>query len=199
MIRKLTELVIRQTKVQTIIILAAAVIGIEIGFSQLTAAMTAQGGIAILDMSVLYSADFAYERLRSLTEAAKPYFYIRLLDFFFPAVYATALSILSSFIYRRKYETPDSYRWVLAVPFLAAVFDYIENIMLVVLFRLLPAEYPSAIPVLNIFSILKFGLLGLSFLLVITGAFSLLKGGDSVLVMGNKFRGGDKDSQTKED
>lgn len=140
-------------------------------------------------MSIGYSSDFAYERLTTFHLAADVYFKIRLIDFFFPAAYAVCLSVLSCFVYRKKYEDADNYRWILIVPFLAAVLDYVENIILVILYQSLPAQYHIVASILNIVTILKFCLVGFSVMLFITGAFSILKGGDSMLLMGNKFKG----------
>jgi hypothetical protein len=99
------------------------------------------------------------------------------------------LSIVSVLVYRRKYNEVDNYRWVILVPFSAALFDYVENILLIALYRMLPARFDAAVSVLNVITILKFGLLALSVLLIITGALSILKGGDSGLIIGNKFKG----------
>jgi|GEM_PF-4940735 len=197
MIKKFTDFIIKNTNLKTLAISVAVVIAIQSAFYVLMPALAEATGGTILDLSVGYSSDFAYERLNSFENGADIYFKIRALDFFFPIAYAFTLSILSSSIYRKKYEDADNYRWILIVPFFAAAFDYIENIMLVILYRSLPAQYTAAASVLNIVSILKFGLLGFSILLFVTGGFSLLKGGDSMLLMGNKFKGDKKDSDKK--
>ena len=196
--KKLTDIIIRTTNLKTLVISVAAVVAFETAFFILMPGFTEATGGPLLDMSVGYSAEFAYERLVTFEKAADIYFKIRLIDFFFPLVYGFAFSTLSCFVYRRKYENSDNYRWILRVPFLAAVFDYTENIMLVILYNSLPAQFLTAAKILNIVSILKFGLLGFSILLFVTGALSLLKGGDSALLIGNKFRGEDKDKKDNE-
>ena len=198
MIRKITDLIIRMTKVRWLLIFLAVFFGIEIGFFLGMQRFGELTGGPLLDMSVGYNAAFAYERLHTFGSAANIYFRIRLLDFIFPASYGFGISIIASFIYRKKYDDPDNYRWVLAAPFLAAAFDYAENIILVILYRSLPAEFPAAATALNVVSIFKFGLLGLSVLLCVTGFFALLKGGDSMLLRGNKFRGGKQDDGRRE-
>lgn len=197
MIKKFTDYIIRITNLKTLAISVLGVIVIETVFYILMPSFAELTGGPMLDMSVGYTAGFAYERLVSFNKAADIYFKLRTIDFFFPIIYAFALSILSCFIYKKKYDKADNYRWILTVPFLAAFFDYVENIMLVILFHNLPAEYIAAAKVLNVVSILKFGLLGLSVLLFVTGGFSLLKGGDSMLLMGNQFKGKKKDQDRK--
>ncbi|MBI9109512.1 MAG: hypothetical protein JEZ04_22405 [Spirochaetales bacterium] len=190
MIKKLSDMVIKASGLSYLIIFAAAFIAIEIFFSinlPLLTKMTE--GRGLLDMSLGYSSDFAYEHLASYKNAPPAYLRIRIADFFFPIVYAFLLSILLVFVYRKKYAELDNYRWILCVPFAAAFFDYSENIMLTVLYGLLPARFDSAIVVLNVVTILKFGLLSISILLLLAGALSLLKGGDSGFIMGNKFKG----------
>jgi len=190
MIKKLSEIIINLSRLKIFIIFAAAFIVIEVFFTiNLPALTELTEGRSLLDMSIAYSPEFAYEHLESYQNAPEVYFRIRLADFIFPAVYAFMLGILSTFVYRRKYDNPDNYRWILCVPFAAAFFDYAENIILTALFRLLPARFNAAASVLNIATILKYGMLALSTLLIVTGALSLLKGGDSGLIMGNKFKG----------
>ena len=190
MIKTITDYIFKISKLRLFLFLAAAFIIIEILFSINVAVLTDKTeGSGLLDMSVAYSVDFAYEHLMSYQKAAAAYFRIRLADFVFPAVYAFMLATLSVFVYKRKYDSLDNYRWVLMVPFTAAVFDYTENVMLVVLFRLLPSRFDAAISVLKVITILKFGFIALSILLITTGALALLKGGDSGLLMGNKFKG----------
>lgn len=193
MIKHLTNFIIKITNPKTIALFVTAVIIAEVGFYMLMPVFTEATGGTILDMSVGYSSDFAYERLSTFDKAADVYFKIRTIDFFFPLFYAFVLSLLSSLIYRKKYQDANNYRWILVVPFIAAVFDYIENIILVILHQALPTQFHFAADVLNIVTILKFTFLGLSVLLFITGAFSLLKGSDSMLLMGNKFKGDKKD------
>lgn len=188
--KKLTDAVIKISKPIFFFIFAAAFIVIQIIFTLNMPELTKlTEGFSILDMSIGYSADTAYEHFQSYQKASDVYFRIRTADFFFPAVYAFILSIISVFIYRRKYDNVDNYRWVLCVPFVGAAFDYAENIMLVILYRLLPSTFSAPIYALNIFTILKYGLLAFSILLIVTGALSLIKGTDSAFINQNKFRG----------
>ena len=193
MIKAITNFIARITNIFTVIVFVIIIIGLEIGFNVSLPTFTDLTGGTLLDMSVGYSADFAYERLQTFSKAADVYRRIRTIDFVFPAAYAFGLSILSCLVYRKKYDDIENYRWILVVPFLAAFFDYTENIILVILYNSLPAQYMTAASALNIITILKFGFLGFSVLLFITGSFSLLKGGDSMLLMGNKFKGKKKD------
>ncbi len=193
MIRHLTNFISRITRLSTVLIFAVLIIAIETGFNAMLPRFVDATGGTLLDMSVWFTADFAYERLHSFGNAADVYFLIRMLDFIFPAAYAFGLSVLCSMIYRKKYTEIDNYRWILAIPFSAALFDYVENLILVVLYRLLPSEYPAAASVLNIITLIKFTLLAFGIFLLVTGIFSLIKGGDSMLLSGNKFRGKKKE------
>ena len=189
MFNKLTELVKRGASRRLLIILILMFIAVEVIFNFNMKILDEQtDGAKLLDMSVWYSSDFAYQQLEAY-DGVPAYQRIRIADFFFPAVYSFLLGILSFFVYRKKYENPENFNWVLKVPFAAACFDYAENVLLVILFRMLPAELPPLAVVLNIITLIKFGLLALALLLIVTGALSLLKGGDSGLIMGNKFKG----------
>ena len=193
MIKAISGAVCKITGRLSIILFAAAIIVIEILFSILMPQFTEQTGGPLLDMAVWFTPEFAYERIKTFSRAADIYFRIRTIDFFFPAIYSFGFACLNCAVYRKKYKNEENYRWVLTVPFAGALFDYTENIILVILYRSLPKEFPAAASVLNIVTLLKFGFLALSILLLVTGALSLLKGGDSMLLHGNKFKGEKED------
>ncbi len=138
------------------------------------------------------------EQLSSLFEAYKTdgtiaYGIIRSVDFLFPAVYAIMLSVILNFIYRIKYSEPVNYRWILLTPLFGAIFDYTENITLIILnFSHNLINNYSAI-ILAVFTSLKFILLGLSIFLAVTGAISNFKGSDSAFLTMNPFRRNKKD------
>ncbi len=193
MIKVIYSFISKITNLITIIIFCVLFIAVQIGFNMNMPSFIEKTGGTLLDSSIWYNSELAYERLNSFSLAAKEYFNIRLIDFFYPAIYSTGLAMLSYLVYRKKYSDAENYHWILVVPFFAGIVDYIENIMLVILYKSLPAEFPAAASVLNIITLIKFASISLSILLIITGFFSLLKGGDSMLLMGNKFRGQKKE------
>lgn len=188
-IKNLADFIFKRTNRKNIFILILLIVCIEVLFNILLPGFTEKTGNTIIDMSPAITKEDAYSRLESVDMAKKEYFYIRLIDFIFPAVYAITFSVVSCGIYRKKYSNIDNYKWILIVPIIGAISDYIENIILVLLRLLLPIKIPVAIYVLNFFIIIKFLFICISILLIITGLLALLKGGDSSFLMGNKFRG----------
>ncbi len=193
MLRGIYSFISKITNLKKIIIFCVLFIAVQIGFNMNMPAFVEKTGGTLLDISIWYNSELAYERLNSFSMASKEYFNIRLIDFFYPAIYSIGLAMLSYIVYRKKYSEAENYHWILAVPLFAAAFDYIENIMLVILYKSLPAEFPVAASTLNIITLIKFASISLSILLIITGFFSLLKGGDSMLLRGNKFKGEKKE------
>ena len=189
MFTKFSNTIHKISSVRLLILLIIITFAIEAVFVLKVPQLSEQsGGGVLLDSAIWHSVDFTYQQLESY--AGLPvYRTIRTADFFFPAAYALMLAVLSAVVYRKKYDNPSNYSWVLAVPLAGALLDYIENILLVILAAKLPQRLDAAAAVLNYVTLLKFAALGLSVLLIVTGALSLIKGGDSGLIIGNKFKG----------
>lgn len=167
----------------------------EAAFAVLMNRLEASCGTSIIpDMKIGLSP----EQLSSLFAAYKEkgntaYQTIRAVDFLFPAVYALLLSVILNFIYRIKYSEPANYRWIILTPFFGAIFDYAENLTLVILnFSYNLINNYSAI-ILGVLTSLKFLLLALSIFLAVTGAISNFKGSDSAFLTMNPFRRNKKD------
>ena len=183
------------TTKSAITVLIILFIVIESAFAVLMNRLEAACGTSLIpDMKIGVTP----QQLASLFDAYKTdgtiaYRIIRSVDFLFPAVYALMLSVILNFIYRIKYSEPANYRWILLTPLFGAIFDYTENIMLIILnsSHNLINNYSAII--LGVFTSLKFILLGLSIFLAVTGAISNFKGSDSAFLTMNPFRRNKKD------
>ena len=99
-------------------------------------------GTMILDREFGYSPDFAYDRLRQLSDVGRLlYAQTQLtLDMAFPAIYATLLASTLAILSR---PLRTKWLWVTylaGLPFMAAVADAIENVSIVLLIAYFPTR-----------------------------------------------------------
>jgi hypothetical protein len=104
--------------------------------------------------------DEAWLRLyaaRLLPEGREIYCRTQLLyDFAFPVVYATGFAVVLALSYRHTGPAFPHFRFVLAVPALAVLFDWLENVFLFFLIRRYPAEFsPDQVQLASAFTQLK--------------------------------------------
>lgn len=137
----------------------------------------ASGGLGIPDMGMAYTPDRLYTLLAGMEgEALVWYNRVQLADLVYPLAYGGFFGSLLVKIYRKKYDDPVHYRWIVALPFLAAGFDYLENLGFRMALILAPVRYDMLGWILSGLSTLKFLTLGLAVLLVLTGIGYFIKG-----------------------
>jgi hypothetical protein len=129
------------------------------------------GGADSPDMSFYYSPGDLYRMAESYGEQGRQA-YIRArftFDLVWPLVYTLFLVTAISWVFSKAFA-PDSH-WQRAnlVPLVAALFDYLENLST----SLVMARYPAQTAVVDllapVFTALKWGVLGASFLLLLGG------------------------------
>ncbi|MBD3327899.1 hypothetical protein GF340_01195 [Candidatus Peregrinibacteria bacterium] len=115
-----------------------------------------------------YSVDYAQGLLETLGEDGRDLYLTHQIpvDFLYPGFFAVTYMLLLSFIFKRVFSD-DSWMQVLVfVPFLAGIFDYLENIGIIAMLTQYP-DLPSAIVTLSsVFSVGKSTLTTLSFVLL---------------------------------
>lgn len=123
------------------------------------------------DMSFFYSPGELYRMAESYGEQGRQA-YVRArftFDLIWPLVYTLFLTTAISWVFCRAFA-PDS-RWQRAnlVPLLGALFDYLENLST----SLMMLRYPEQTAVVDLlaplFTALKWGFLGASFILLVAG------------------------------
>jgi hypothetical protein len=138
---------------------------------QATKAEQETGSVDSPDTSFFYSPGDLYRITKSYGEQGR-WAYVRArftFDLIWPLVYTLFLATAISWVFS-KLSTPDS-RWQRAnlAPLLGALFDYLENLST----SLVMLRYPDHTAVVDllapVFTALKWGLLGVSFVLLIGG------------------------------
>ena len=128
------------------------------------------------DLSFYYSTDDLYHMAESYGQAGREA-YIRArftFDLVWPIIYGVFLIIGLSWVYKRAYSSGNKCWWVNLLPVLGMAFDYLENTAA----SLVMSRYPHSTPLVDmlapIFTMLKWGFIGASFVFLVAGVIILI-------------------------
>jgi hypothetical protein len=143
---------------------------------QLQKAEQVYGGVGSPDTSFFYSpADLTKMAEAYGEQGRQAYVHARFtFDLIFPIVYTFFLVTSVGWVFAKGF--PASSRWQLAnlVPILGMCCDYLENITASIVMLRYPAPAALAAALAPLFTLLKWGFLGLSFGLLFTGILAIL-------------------------
>ena len=127
------------------------------------------------DTSLLYSSDDLFDIAEAYGQVGRnAYIVLRLtFDVIWPIVYFMFLASLTGFLIQ-KLKVKEKYKFLILLPLLGLLFDYLENIASVVVMYNYPTEmlfFANAAPVMTL---LKWIFIGLGFICVILLLFMLL-------------------------
>lgn len=150
-------------------IVTQAIYGIMLYFS-IPKVMQYADGMKILDMLPMgYSVEYAQKLFAVLGEAGRStYLFQQIpLDIFYPGLFAITYVILFVLIFRIIFSKESEFQNLIIVPILAGIFDYCENVGIVIMLSIYPTFQPWLAGITNIFSILKSCLTVLVFIILI--------------------------------
>ena len=136
-------------------------------------------GMKIFDLSPAgYSYDYSIKLLSSLgDEGRKKYLYIQLpLDLIYPALFSISSFLLLAWLFLKRYENDSSIFYLCFVPVIAGIFDYLENIQIVLMILVYPEISRAQVALSSTATIAKSGLTMIFFLLLIFGFFRCWRG-----------------------
>ncbi len=128
--------------------------------------------LPIFDLSPLgYSFTYANELLNSLgTEGRNLYLTTQLpLDFIYPGLFSITYSLLLVWIFGKTFNVNSKIYYFALVPFLAGVFDYVENIFIIKMISSFPDLQVTTVKIASTFTILKSSFTMFFFVLLIIG------------------------------
>lgn len=147
---------------------AAFVVYVAITFPILQA--SPGGNIESLDAQFFYTPEEAFSTLGSYGEASR--FWIRIYltwDIVNPLLYTLAFGLLIAWLFQRSFKPDSRLQKLNLAPVGAGFFDLLENISIVVLLMIYPAQ-PTAVAWLStVCTMSKMVFLGVSILLVLIG------------------------------
>ena len=132
----------------------------------------------IFDLSPAgYSFDYANALLSKLgAEGRDVYLYTQLpLDFIYPGLFSITYSLLLVWLLAKLFIDNSKVYYVAFVPFMAGVFDYIENVYIISMINSFPDLQAATVNVSSFFTVLKSGFTMLFFVLLMIAFMLLLK------------------------
>ncbi len=132
--------------------------------------------LAIFDLSPSgYSFSYANELLNSMgAEGRNLYLSAQLpLDFIYPGLFSITYSLLLIWLFSKTFNVSSKIYYFSLVPFLAGIFDYIENLFIIKMIISFPDLQITTVKIASFFTILKSSFTIFFFILLIAG-FALL-------------------------
>ena len=120
----------RASRKNTLVFLIIALVTFVLIGAVAMAMMDQSGILAFLDMRFFYTFDDVTEYLTALGETGRTYFiYQKIIDSFFPIGYGLGIALALGYIFRMR-DIKSPWHSIILIPIIAAIFDYLENILL---------------------------------------------------------------------
>lgn len=141
-----------------------------------TKLMSYSGGLGPLDLTLGLSPAETYARLAAFTADGRlTYLLIELTaDLVFPLVYGLFFSLAIGLVYQRSFAPASAMQRLIAVPFLATLCDYLENVGIVLMLLFYPQELGAVALLVRPLTLLKWLFTILSAVLLLVGLGALL-------------------------
>ena len=135
------------------------------------------GGLNIPDMMPTgYDPAYLYSLLVTLGHKGRNLYLFKQIpfDMIYPFLYGFSFTLLLAYIYNLLFTKDTFIRYLCLIPFLAALFDYAENIAIANLLFTFPFFSVNIARMASTFTILKSAITVLSFVLVFAGVLSVV-------------------------
>lgn len=128
-----------------------------------------------------YSYDYAVKLLSSLgNDSRKEYLNSQLpLDFIYPAFFAISSFLMLAWLFLKRYDRNSKIFYLCFVPIVAGIFDYLENIQIVLMIVNYPDITKAQVVLSSTFTMVKSGLTTLFFFILLFAFIRLYKGSKS--------------------
>jgi hypothetical protein len=123
---------------------------------QAEARLRAPGGNGPLDLQFGYTPEKAFAMIESYGEARSFYILFELTgDVIYPVVYTLTFSLFITYLFQRAFAPDSPLQKLHWAPFVAFVFDLLENIGLVILLGAYPQQLTGVVLIASLFTIIK--------------------------------------------
>ncbi len=155
---KILKLLNKYSSGKNVIILFAAtlIVYLLMLFITIPNVMNYANGMEILDMQPIgYSAEYAKTLLDSLgNDGRHAYLYYQIpLDLVYPILFGLAYSLMLTYFFKKILKAESKLFVLSVIPIIAGVFDYFENIGIVIMLSIYPSFSVLLANITNIFSI----------------------------------------------
>lgn len=138
-----------------------------------------QGGIMPLDLMMFATPDKLFGMIEQYGEFGRPFYRnVELtVDIIYPIVYLFFFGLAISWLFQRGFASGSSMRKLNIMPLGAWFFDLLENIVIVILLSIFPAQPMALGWLLFLLTTVKWLFAGASILLILTGLVMAIKNG----------------------
>ena len=134
-------------------------------------------GIPLFDMSPTgYSYQQAISLLESLGEDGRNVYLFQQLpvDFIYPGLFAISYALLLTWLFAKSFTTNSKIFLLVLVPVLGGLFDYLENIGIIIMINAFPNISQKLVGVVSAFTLLKSAFTAGFYILLLLGIFSFI-------------------------
>jgi len=180
MLRSLTQAIQARAKGVTVIVLLLITLSVYFYMilATIPSVMSYADGMEILDMQPRgYSIEYAHQLLGALGEQGRHYYLYRQIpvDMIYPFLFAISYSLTLAWVFGRAFDPSRKVNYFILVPVAAGLFDYLENVGIVLMLTGYP-DFSAAIAfTTSIFSVAKSLFTSAFFILLIAGGVQILK------------------------
>jgi hypothetical protein len=130
--------------------------------------------IGVIDLTLGFNPQKTLQMVADYGDEARAYYAQTEVttDVIYPIVYALLFGVILTLLYRNKAYKPFS--WINLLPFVALIFDYLENICIVSLLQNYPSQSLNTATFCEVFKMLKWVSFGISVVLILYGLIRLL-------------------------
>jgi len=139
--------------------------------------MEYSNGMKVLDNQPTgYSSEYAHQLFDTLGEKGRSEYLFKQIpiDMIYPGLFALAYSLLLFYLFKKSFKLNKKIYILSLVPIVAGLFDYLENIGIIVMISIYPQFLSSIANITNIFSLAKSLFTTLFFVLLIVGVVTLI-------------------------
>ena len=115
-------------------------------------------GVKLFDMSPTgYNPDYAEKLLQDIGLIGREVYLKKQLpiDFIYPGLFAVTYTLMLVWLFRKRVDKKSKIFFLALVPAAAGLFDYFENIGIILMLKSYPYLNPTVVHVSSLFSILK--------------------------------------------
>jgi hypothetical protein len=130
--------------------------------------------IGVIDLTVGFNPQKTLQMVADYGDEARAYYAQTemTMDVIYPIIYALLFGIILTILYRNKAYKP--FPWINLLPFVALIFDYLENICIVSLLQNYPSQSLNTTTFCEVFKMLKWIAFGISVVLILYGLIRFL-------------------------
>ena len=170
-------------KVVSVLFIATMAVYLTMLFYSIPAVNSFAPDLKLFDLSPTgYTHGYANSLLDALgSEGRATYLTLQLpLDFLYPGLFAITCSLLLTWLFSKGAEVGSRIFYFSLVPILAGLFDYIENVFIVIMLKSYPDISLSLVELASLFTVLKSGFATAFFILFFWGVVRFIKKKKSV-------------------